>query len=97
MFSRKGPSSHTFYILYPVSLIYTMYCYQKIFQKPRKYLNLIFIAVLLSGGVFLAGLARYNLIHSSLYYNREVVTRAIEKKDYKLLGNKLTNPWNDGY
>lgn len=83
-FSRKGPSSHTFYILWPLSVYYSMYCYQQI-TPLAKYVKTIFIIVLISGVFFLAGLSYYKLRHSSLYVNRELVQKALDKKDYNLL------------
>ncbi|MCX6288103.1 MAG: hypothetical protein NTY96_13415 [Bacteroidetes bacterium] len=87
LFSRKGPSSHTFYILYPLSLFYSMYCYQYIFPVHR-YLKTVLFIVLFSGTVFLAGLGCYKYSHYSLYLNRALVKKAIETKDYKLLVDK---------
>ena len=83
-FSEKGPSSHTFYILYPVSLFYSMYCYQYIYSKYR-HLKFLFIIVLFSGAVFLAGLGCYKYDHKSLYINRPIVQKAIHDKDYRLI------------
>jgi hypothetical protein len=96
LFSSKGPSSHTFYILYPVSLIYSMFCYQYIFQKKPRLFKIVFIVVLLSGAVYMTGMARYKYEFRSLYVDRERIQKAIDKKDYTLAGKPLVNKWIDG-
>lgn len=96
LFSGKGPSSHAFYILYPVSLIYSMYCYQYIFQKRPRLFRIVFIGVLLSGVVYMTGLARYKYMFESLYLNREKIQKAIDEKDYTLAGTPFVNKWIDG-
>lgn len=93
LFSMKGPSSHTFYILYPVALIYSMYCYQYLFEKWPRLFRVCFIVVMISGAVYMTGLARYRYMFKSLYVNRELVQKAIDKKDYLLLGKPLKNAW----
>jgi hypothetical protein len=92
VFSRKGPSSHTFYILYPLALYYSMYCYQKIYNL-RKYFKPVFIVVIISGVIFLAGLARYKFLYKSLYVDREIIQKAIQHKDYRPVYDKARERW----
>jgi len=94
MFSQKGPSSHTFYILYPVSLLYSMYCYRKIF-KLRRYFRTVFIVVLVSGTFFLAGMGRYKYHNSSMYLNRTVVREAIGTRECGIMVDEARNRWKD--
>lgn len=95
-FSIKGPSSHTFYIMLPMALFYSFHCYQWLFAKKKIWLTLFKLAVV-SGFFFSAGLGLYNLKHKSLYKNRQKAQQAIEKRDYKILGNRRSDEWGYGY
>ena len=46
---------------------------------------------------FYAALALYNYKHKSLYKNREIVNKAIELKDYKIVGERRADKWGYGY
>jgi len=85
-FSVKEPSSHTFYVVFPVVMIYSFYCWSKFFKKKiwRKFA----IAFIISGIVFHLGLAIGKGPGRSLYKNRDIPKLAIEKKDYKILGER---------
>ncbi len=95
-FSVKGPSSHTFYLLLPLVLFYTFYCYRWVFERKQIALKLFKIA-LICGIFFHAGLAVYSFRHKSLYKDREKAVQAINEKDYKILGNRRADEWGYGY
>jgi len=85
-FSVKGPSSHAFYVVFPVVMIYSFYCWSKFFKKKiwRKFA----VAFIFSGIIFHAGLAVNNYRERSLYKNRSIPKSAIEKRDHKILGER---------
>ena len=85
-FSVKGPSSHAFYIVFPVAMIYSFYCWSRFFKKQvwRK-LAAVFI---ISGIIFHFGLAISRRPGKSLYKDRSLPKLAIEKKDYRILGER---------
>ncbi len=95
-FSIKGPSSHTFYILFPLPVLYSFYCYEWLWETYRYWKNTMYIA-LLSAVFFYIGLGLYDFNHISLYKNREKVKQAIEQKNYKLLGERRSDKWGYGY
>jgi hypothetical protein len=95
-FSIKGPSSHTFCMLLPLPMIYSFYCYEWLVAKKtfvRKLLRIIII----SGIFFHVGLGIYNLQHRSLYKDRQKVVEALDKMDYKVLGNRRSDDLGYGY
>ncbi len=86
LFSLKTPSSHTFYVLFPIAMIYSLYCWSHFLQRPA-WRN--FAAVcLVCGLVFHAGLALHNFSRNSLYVNRSLPQTAISTKDYRILGER---------
>lgn len=95
-FSIKGPSSHTFYILLPLPVFYSFYCYQWLWVKYRWFKNVMYAAVV-SCVFFYTGLGLYNLHHKSLYKDREKVVRAINSEDYRILGERRADKWGYGY
>lgn len=86
LFSIKTPSSHTFYVLFPVVMLYSLYCWSR-FLERRAWQK--FAAVCLACGViFHAGLALHNLSRHSMYINRSIPETAIRMKDPKVLGER---------
>lgn len=85
-FSIKGPSSHTFYVVFPVAMIYSFYCWSKFF-KSRAF-RIFTVIFLLCGIIFHIGLAISKAPERSLYKNRSLVKSAIEKRDYRILGER---------
>ena len=95
-FSIKGPSPHTFYILFPLPLIFSVYCLSWLYNKKHIFKILVIIAVF-SSYFFYSGLIRYNYKHCSMYINKEKVVKALNEKDYKILGARRTDEWGYGY
>jgi len=90
-FSVKGPSSHAFYLVFPVAMIYSFYCWSRFFRN-RKWKT--FAAVfLLAGIIFHVGLAVSRAPQKSLYKDRNIPKLAIEKKDYRILGERRQAYW----
>lgn len=95
-FSIKGPSSHTFYILFPLSIIYLFYCYDWLVRKKDfvlKYLKVMIVCSVF----FHIGLGLYNYKNVSLYKDRDKAVEAISKKDYTILGARRSDNWGYGY
>ena len=87
-FSVKGPSSHTFYLLLPLAMIYSFYCWQFLFK--RKWIKIIAAIFLLSGIIFHVALGIHNFKNKSMYINRGKPLKAIQQKDYTILGERRT-------
>lgn len=93
LFTVREPWALTFYLTLPMAFLYSLYCYA-IFLKGRWWLSLG-VLVLLAGLVTQTALAHRNLVNrsqypyrGSLYVARDRVVKAIEARDYRLLGER---------
>jgi hypothetical protein len=93
LFSVKGPSSHTFYVMFPVIMTYSMYCWKPLLEK--RWIRTLAALMLLSGIVFHSVLMVDNYRRKSLYLDREKPLNAITEKDYRLLGDRRAWDRND--
>jgi hypothetical protein len=85
-FSIKSPVSHTFYLTFPVAMLYSLYCWSE-FLRKRAWQK--FAAVfIICGLIFDIGLATTNLKQVSIYLERSKIVEAIKFKDYRLLGER---------
>lgn len=94
-FSVKGPSSHTFYILLPIPLLFSLYCYDYVWNLSHR-VQKGFYLLLISNLIFHVGLGLYNFNHKSLYMDRPRVQNAINKRDYKIVGPRRPDLWQNG-
>ena len=86
LFSMKSPVSHTFYVTFPIAMLYSLYCWNQ-FLKKRRWR--IFAKVfLVCGLIFHIGLAASNLKQVSIYRERTKIVDAIGARDYRLLGER---------
>jgi hypothetical protein len=86
LFSIKAPVSHTFYVLFPIAMIYSLYCWSG-FLRKRAWQK--FAAICLACGIlFHAGLAAHNFSRHSLYIDRNIPQTAIRSKDPSVLGQR---------
>jgi len=85
-FSVKGPSSHTFYLMFPVVMIYSFYCWQPLFKK--RWLRILAAAFLISATIFQITLMDHNYRNKSMYINRGKPANAILQKNFHLLGER---------
>jgi hypothetical protein len=86
LFSFRPPHSHTFYVTFPLAMLYSLYCWSPYLRRRGWQ---IFAAVFLACGVvFHVGLALDKRARTSLYTNRALVERAIDERDYHLLGER---------
>ena len=97
LFSIKGPSSHTFYIMLPLAMFYSFYCYQRLLSGNALLWKKVFGVCLVLGVLFHIGLAKYYYPKVSLYTDRAKVERAINEKNYKILGNRRADDLGYGY
>lgn len=86
LFTVREPWALTFYLLFPVAFLYSLYCYA-FFLRGERWLALAML-VLLSGLVANTALAARNYREVSLYGNRAVVVKAIAERDYRVLGER---------
>ena len=97
-FSVQGPSSHTFYLFFPLVNIFAMYVWERC--SPN-WVCLIAALSFISAIIFYSASLYLALPRSSLYSNRpwlkkegiqkktrDVVIEAMQKKDYKILGTR---------
>ncbi|MCK9613415.1 MAG: hypothetical protein PHR81_06735 [Bacteroidales bacterium] len=91
-FSVKGPSSHTFYVLFPLVMLYSFYCWQPLFRK--KWFGILMMLMLFSGIVTNITLAYHNYHVKSLYKKRELPRKAIQQKNYHILGERRASERN---
>jgi hypothetical protein len=86
LFSLKPPQSHTFYLTFPVAMLYSLYCWSEFLkQKSWRKFALLFV---ICGILFEVGLAANNYKRVSLYVERNKIVEAIKAKDYRLLGDR---------
>ena len=86
LFSLKAPASHTFYVTFPVAMLYSLYCWSE-FLKKRGWQTFAKVFIV-CGLIFDVGLAASNLRHVSLYRERDKIVEALRAKDYRLLGER---------
>jgi hypothetical protein len=86
LFSMKSPLSHTFYLTFPVAMLYSLYCWSE-FLKRKRWQTFAKI-FLVCGLIFDVGLAVSNFKQVSIYRERANVEAAIKAKDYRLLGER---------
>jgi hypothetical protein len=92
LFSMKPPQSNHLYVTLPIAMIYSLYCWSSFLQSQRrKIFTVIFAMMIISGIVFHSGLALHNRPRISLYTERDLVELAIQKKDYRVLGERRPN------
>jgi hypothetical protein len=83
-------------MLLPLPVLYSFYAYQYFLERYPKWL--IYFKVMIVCSVFFhIGLAMYSTHTRSLYLDRNKVIKAIEQKDYKILGNRRADDWGYGY
>ena len=86
LFAANPPVSHTFYLTFPVAMIYGFYCWSSFLTQRRWQM---FAGVVLGCGlIFHVGLAVNHFSSISLYVNRDLPARAIRERDYHILGER---------
>jgi hypothetical protein len=85
-FSVKGPSSHTFYITFPLAMVYSMYVWNEFFN--RVWFRRLMAGMLISGLIVSGVLVHEHYYSRSLYKNRNLVQKAIGEKNFHILGER---------
>jgi hypothetical protein len=86
LFSMKSPLSHTFYVAFPVAMLYSLYCWKDFVRK--KGWQTFALVFLVCGLIFEAGLAAHNYRRVSIYVDRSRIQQAISNKDFHILGER---------
>jgi hypothetical protein len=86
LFSLKPPQSNHLYVTLPVPVLYAFYCWDRLLTRPRW--RKLAAVILVCGVLFHAGLAAYNLPRVSLYVDRGAAQRALDARDYRILGER---------
>ncbi|MDQ2975613.1 MAG: hypothetical protein M3R69_09420 [Acidobacteriota bacterium] len=86
LFSMKAPASHTFYVTFPVAMLYSLYCWND-FLKRRRWQKFALVFIICSI-IFEIGLAVNNFRRASIYVDRGRVAEAIKARDYHILGER---------
>jgi hypothetical protein len=85
-FTSKPPLAHMYYILLPLILVYSFYIWSRL--APRRGWR-IFAAVCIAANLwFEAGYLVRMMKTQSMYLDRDKVVRAINSKDYRILGER---------
>jgi hypothetical protein len=90
-FSVRPPASHALYALFPLVMIYAFYAWE-IALRYRTF-RILAACLVVSGAISQAAIAARNFSDRSLYTNRGVVVRAIQEKNYHLVGERRTDSW----
>ncbi len=86
VFSFRAPYSHTFYVTFPIAMLYSLYCWSE-FLKRRAWR--VFAAVfIVCGIIFHTGLMIDNFQRKSLYVNRAIPATALSLRDYRVLDER---------
>jgi hypothetical protein len=89
LFAIKTPAAHTYYLTLPLVMIYGFYALSP--YVNRSWFGLLASILIICNLVFHAGLALHNLPVKSLYKNRDLFVKAIQEKNYQLLGERRPN------
>jgi hypothetical protein len=95
VFSVKGPSSHAFYVLFPLAMIYSFYSVRDLFKGKRW--SRIAVLFLVCNLAVTAGIGVRNYADRSLYKDRQTAVKAIGQRNYHLLGERRTTRSGVGY
>jgi hypothetical protein len=86
MFSPKRPHAHTFYVVFPVAMIFSLYCWNEYLQRTKW--QLCAGILLVCGVVFHASLSVYKQAHHPWAADRQVIMHALEHGDYREFGER---------
>lgn len=89
LFAIKTPAAHTYYLTLPLVMIYGFYALSP--YVTRSWFTRLAATLLVCNLVFHFGLALHNLPVKSLYKNRDLFVKAIQYKNYQLLGDRRPN------
>jgi len=85
LFSITKPRSHTFFIIYPIAMMYAFYCYGNLFKWKPRIISRIAMVALGAGVLFHISLFIGRFPERSLFSVRQQIAKAINEKDYTFL------------
>ena len=88
LFSMKLPAAHTFYLMMPIALLYALYAWERLLGKSS-WQRFAATAIACSI-IFHAGVALRNLRTTSIYADRVRIVEALQKKDFRIVGERPT-------
>jgi hypothetical protein len=94
-FSIKGPSSHTYFALFPLAMILFFYSIKEIITQ--RFCKIMAVVLIISGIVTHLAIGIRNFESRSLYKDRAKVVKALEERDYKILGERRQTRSGIGY
>ena len=89
LFAIKTPAAHTYYLTLPLVMIYGFYALSP--YVNRSWFSRLAAILIICNLVFHMGLALHNLPVKSLYKNRDLFVKAIQDRNYQLLGDRRPN------
>ena len=89
LFAIKLPSAHSYYVFLPLLMLYAFYVFYP--WAGRKWFKGLALALLVCNFIFHVALADYNRQERSFYVYRENIAKAIQAKDYHLMGERRPN------
>lgn len=95
LFSVKGPSSHAFYLAFPLAMAWFFVSVRPLLKM--KLWRWLFVCLIVSGILVHTAIGLRNLGTVSLYRDRQKVVSAIAKKDYSILGQRRKTASGIGY
>ncbi len=90
-FSIKNPASQAFYVVLPLVMIYSFYCWEPFFRMRAG--RIAAACLVVAGMLTHVAIGIDNFRGISLYTNRALVLRAIEERNYRLLGERRSVDW----
>jgi hypothetical protein len=91
-FTSKPPYAHMYYILLPLIAIYSFYIWGRL--AIHKGWRIFGMVCLIASLWFETGHMLHQMKVDSLYSDREVVKRALDQKDYRILGERRQGSHN---
>lgn len=95
LFSVKGPSSHAFYTLFPLAMVWAVASVEGLLR--RKVWRTLFVGMVVSGLVTHLALGLRSFGERSLYRDRARVVAALRAKDWRILGERRRTASGIGY
>ncbi len=86
LFAIKAPAAHTYFVTLPVVLLYAFYVLSPWVSK--NWFTWVAGVLLVCNLVFALSVAMDNFQHRSLYQERATFTKAIQEKNYTLVGER---------
>lgn len=85
-FTSKPPQAHMYYILLPLILVYSFYIWSRL--AASRFWRVLAMVCLVANLWFEAGYIREMMKIQSMYLDRDKVVKAIDQKDYRILGER---------